>query len=30
LEVSLSRPIQPSASSLAVSGSQLPTFHVGA
>src|SRR6202165_6189662 len=30
LEVSLSRPTQPSASSLAVSGSQLPTFHVGA
>jgi hypothetical protein len=30
LEVSLLRPSQPSASSLAVSRSQLPTFHVGA
>src|SRR6266487_3812971 len=30
LEISLSRPAQPSASSFAVSGSQLPTFHVGA
>ncbi len=30
LEVSLLRPTQPSASSRAVSGSQLPTFHAGA
>src|SRR5260370_24735737 len=30
LEVFLSRPAQPSASPRAVSGPQLPTFHVGA